>query len=32
MLTFVIGMMFGGVVGVIFMCLLQVNRVEEDDK
>jgi hypothetical protein len=32
MLTFFIGMIFGGIVGVVFMCLLQVNRDEEDER
>ena len=32
MLTFFIGLFVGGIVGVFTMCLVQINRGEDDDR
>ena len=31
MIKFIIGLIIGGIVGVFTMCLVQINRGEEDD-
>ena len=31
-LCFIAGSMFGGMVGVFVMCLLQINRIERNDE
>lgn len=30
-LWFLLGSMFGGTVGIVVMCILQVNRLHDDD-
>ena len=32
MISFIIGTMVGGVIGVVTMCLLQINRDEREDE
>lgn len=31
-LFFMIGLMIGGIIGVITMCLLQINRLNDNDR
>lgn len=31
-LFFLIGLMIGGIIGVITMCLLQINRLNDNDR
>ena len=32
MISFIIGTMVGGVIGVVMMCLVQINRDEREDE
>ena len=32
MVSFIIGLMVGGIIGVFLMCLLQVNKNEREDE
>ena len=32
MISFIIGIMVGGIIGVVTMCLVQINRDEREDE